>query len=323
MAPVPFEMDEETQALLERAQRRQADLFESQIPRLRQCSGPLAAQQALAADVREELDTLARLVESLSLVAEDTRTPELRRKVDELHKSLTRLRQDARSALLESARNVKLQARDNRDELLRSSVASHERVAGANEKITQDVLQRANNDVTDALRRTVAAMQNELERSVLSTQLLESSTASLKATSSAHDTLTNVMGTSKQLLTALERTDWLDRVLILSAMFFFCVVVLLVVKERVFDRSVRIAFWWTRLIPNFSGDVDQLDKGAAQATASITSVAEVVAGTVTEAASTLADGLTSSEPSITLIGATTSLSTSLLSQATEAIHNEL
>ncbi|TRM63548.1 hypothetical protein BD626DRAFT_402260 [Schizophyllum amplum] len=324
MAPISIGIDEETAALLERARRRQVDLTKSQIPRLRQCTGPLAAQQALAADVRDDLDTFARLVEFLHLAAEDTRAPELRREVDELDRSLNKLRQEARAALLESARAVKAQTRANRDELFRSSAVAQEKAAGANEKITQDVLMRANNDVTDALRRTVGAMQAELERSVLSTQMLESSTASLRATSSTHDTLTNIMGTSKQLLAALERTDWLDRVLILAAMLFFCVVVLLVVKERVLDRGVRIAFWWTRFIPNFSGDaelLDHLEKGVAQGTASLSSVADTLTNSLSEAATALADSVTSSIPSTALV--TSSLSATAISRATEAVHAEL
>ena len=134
------------------------------------------------------------------------------------------------------------------------------------------------------------------------------------------------MGTSKQLLAALERTDWLDRLLILSAMFFFCVVVLLIVKERVCDRSMRIAFWWTRFIPNFSGDVellDQLEKGAAQATASLSSVVEEVTDTLSEAASTLSESLTASTPTTSLVETLASPPTTILSQTTEAIHNEL
>ena len=63
MAPIPTAIDEETQELLERTRRRQTDLVESQIPRLRQCTGSLAAQQALATGVRDDLDTFARLLE--------------------------------------------------------------------------------------------------------------------------------------------------------------------------------------------------------------------------------------------------------------------
>ena len=36
----------------------------------------------------------------------------------------------------------------------------------------EDAVMRAQTDVTDALRRTMALMQGELERSVLSTQML-------------------------------------------------------------------------------------------------------------------------------------------------------
>src|SRR5258708_6006748 len=131
---------------------------------------------------------------------------------------------------------------------------------------------KANNDVTDALRRTVSLMQGELERSVLSTQLLgmhiflflkrqnieqlliDASSTSLKSTSSTHDRLTDLMSTSKQLVTVLEKTDWLDRMLLLSAFAFFLLVVLFIVKERVIDRSLRIAFWWTRFLPDFFAD---------------------------------------------------------------------
>jgi len=39
---------------------------------------------------------------------------------------------------------------------------------------SEDVLMKANNDVTEALQRTINLMQGELERSVLSTQMLGS-----------------------------------------------------------------------------------------------------------------------------------------------------
>lgn len=37
---------------------------------------------------------------------------------------------------------------------------------------SEDALMKANNDVTEGLRRTINLMQGELERSVLSTQML-------------------------------------------------------------------------------------------------------------------------------------------------------
>lgn len=43
-----------------------------------------------------------------------------------------------------------------------------------NVAFSEDALIKANNDVTEALRRTINLMQGELERSVLSTQMLGS-----------------------------------------------------------------------------------------------------------------------------------------------------
>jgi protein transport protein SEC20 len=117
---------------------------------------------------------------------------------------------------------------------------------------------KTNSDVTDALRRTVSLMQAELERSVLTTQMLDSSTASLRSTSLQHDALNSVMSTSKQLITALEKSDWLDRILIISGFVFFLLVVLFILKQRIIDRGFKIAFWWTKFLPDFSSDEELL-----------------------------------------------------------------
>jgi protein transport protein SEC20 len=78
----------------------------------------------------------------------------------------------------------------------------------------------------------------------------EASTTSLKATSTTHDILTGLLGASKQLVTALEKADWLDRLLIFAALAFFALVVLFILKQRIVDRGLRIAFWWTRFLPS-------------------------------------------------------------------------
>ena len=169
---------------------------------------------------------------------------------------------------------------------------------------------KANNNVTEALQRTIGLMQKELEQSVLSSQLLgscvlprspqltshptESSTANLQSASQTHDMLNLLIGTSKQLVTALEQTDWLDRVLIISALVFFGLVVLFVLKQRILDRGLRIAFWWTRFVPGVgvsrarvTGETVKevvMDRGAG------TSLMSVV-GTATAASSTMASVL--------------------------------
>lgn len=181
--------------------------------------------------------------------------------------------------------------------------------------ISEDALMKANSDVTDALRRTVALMQSELERSVLSTQLLDESTATLRSTSLQHDTLHNVMSISKQLVTALEKSDWMDRVLILSGFIFFILVVLFILKQRIVDRGLRIAFWWTRFIPSFGDDsrlLQEAEKGMANAVAEASSTAVAAAVTVSSTVASVASISlssllpTSSTPSTTeIIGSAT------------------
>ncbi|KAF8068870.1 Sec20-domain-containing protein [Lyophyllum atratum] len=267
MPPVPSTFSEDTSSQISAAKRRQTDLVEFQIPRLRSCKGPLSLQQKLAAELREDIDFFSRQVEALDISVGDQRgeksRTELRRIVNELQEGLAQLRRDSRAALLTSKRAIDSQSKSQREELLASSAVTEKQ--NVNEKVTDDVLMRANDNVTEALRRTIGLMQGELERSVLSTQMLDASTASLRATSSTHDTLTNVMGTSKQLITALEKSDWIDRILIISAFMFFILVVLFIVKQRILDRSLRIALWWTRFVPDFSGDsaLLSMEKGSA------------------------------------------------------------
>jgi protein transport protein SEC20 len=63
MPPLPVSFDEATLTTIESLQRRKRDLSEYQIPRLRKCAGPLAVQQRLAGELREDLDTFTRHVE--------------------------------------------------------------------------------------------------------------------------------------------------------------------------------------------------------------------------------------------------------------------
>ncbi|KAI0349700.1 Sec20-domain-containing protein [Trametes cingulata] len=293
MPPLPSALDEETTNLIASLERRQKDLADFQIPRLRQCTGPLTLQQQYAAELRDDLDAFARQIETLDVAVEDQRTErarrELRQVVEEFKATLARLKKDMRAAVLASKRAIDLQQASRREELLRSSAVREKQTL--NEKVTEDALMKANNDVTEALQRTIGLMQGELERSVLSTQLLESSTAALKSTSTTHDVLSSLMSTSKHLITALEKSDWLDRLLILAALAFFVLVVLFILKQRLVDRGLRIALWWTRFVPDLGGDEALLamEKGEAMlsATASsvVTAVSTALAGAGTAAAS--------------------------------------
>jgi hypothetical protein len=63
MPPLPTSFDDATSTSITSIQRRQNDLREFQIPRLRDCSESLAVQQQYAAELREDLETITHLVE--------------------------------------------------------------------------------------------------------------------------------------------------------------------------------------------------------------------------------------------------------------------
>ncbi|KAH9024799.1 hypothetical protein EDB84DRAFT_1273790, partial [Lactarius hengduanensis] len=262
--PLPPTFDDAIGASIASTQRRQIYLRDFQIPHLRGCMESLATQQEFATELREDLETVVRLVKSLDESVVVQRSERSRRDlcgiVEGFRTDFSQLRMDMRSALLASKRAIDSKTSSNREELLGSSVLRQTKTPGG--KYTwafahSDAVMRTQADVTDALRKTMTLMQNELERSVLSTQMLESSTASLKATSSTHDVLAGLLGTSRQLVTALEKADWLDRLIIFAALILFALVILFILKQRTVDRGLRVAFWWTRFLP--SGDSRLVD----------------------------------------------------------------
>lgn len=63
MPPLPLILDEETKSLIGNIQRRQTDLRDFQVPRLRDCKGPISVQQKLATELREDLTVFDDLIE--------------------------------------------------------------------------------------------------------------------------------------------------------------------------------------------------------------------------------------------------------------------
>lgn len=160
------------------------------------------------------------------------------------------------------------------------------------------------------------------------------------------------MTTSKHLITALEKSDWMDRMLIFAGLIFFVLVVLFILKQRLVDRGLRIALWWTRFIPDFSGDKALLamEKGEGSLTATASEVISTVSTLLATVAASLAsssispnssslphidaDNLTNlsdvlrttaSDPSILLDQEVTGASSSVLADATpgSGSHDEL
>jgi len=193
--------------------------------------------------------------------------------VQGFYDDLKGIKSELRNALLVSKRNIDSRNASNREELFRSNVASDEK-AVSGEKTAEDALMKVNNDVTEALQRTVNLMQGELERSVLSTQMLDASTATLRSTSNTYDTLDNILMTSKQLVTALEKADRIDKLLIMAGLVFFFLVVLFILKQRVIDRGIRMALFWTRFIPRRAKSIESvLERGDLKVAETATSIA--------------------------------------------------
>jgi len=202
-----------------------------------------------------------------------------------------------RAALLQSKHAIDAQSRDARAQLFAGRRSQSDATKGTN--TSDEAVLDASAQVTDGLRRSMAIMQNELERSVLSTQMLKSSTSTLQSATTQHDMLTDLLGTSKTLVRALERSDWLDRVLIISALCFFGLVCAFILKQRIVDRSIRIAFFWTRFLPGGnSATLDALEKGSRVVSKTVATVAAAATSTVSAAVLTKLSTIPSSPPTL-------------------------
>ncbi|KAG2008255.1 hypothetical protein CC2G_013707 [Coprinopsis cinerea AmutBmut pab1-1] len=258
---------------------------------------------------------------------------ELSKVVEEFRSSLQDLRAKTRSAVLTSKKTIDALQRSSRNELLFQPSTPDSEKQPTNEKYSSDTVEAAQSSLTAAMQRTLTSLQAELERSVLTNQLLQSSTASLQATSNQHDSLNTAILTTRTIVTALEKSDWLDRVLILSAFGFFLLVVLFIVKQRVVDRGVGMVLWWFKWIPGIgystssvkAGSGVDLEKGvkaAASAVSTATSLGSVIASSVVAAASSAMSTQSSSvdssslpsEPSDTTISSTLSIAVSTASE---------
>ncbi|KAH7341689.1 Sec20-domain-containing protein [Rhizoctonia solani] len=243
MPPVVSPLFIEAQTAHEGIYRRLRDLNEFQIPRLRECKGPLTLQQQFAAELRDDTEAIAKRIEDFSTLAEDqereNERAQVRKWVTELFDELTRLKSESRAALLASKRAIDNDARSRRDELLGSAALKEKRAADAEahkQRATDDKLMAASDDVTEALRRTTRLMQQELERSVLSTQMLQESSNTLRSTADTYTNLDNLMDISQVLIQALQRADWMDRIIIGLSFSVFLLTMAYIVKRRVLDR---------------------------------------------------------------------------------------
>ncbi|CEJ03903.1 hypothetical protein RMCBS344292_17877 [Rhizopus microsporus] len=89
-------------------------------------------------------------------------------------------------------------------------------------------------------------MQQELEKSTLSATMLAESSRTLSNTYSEYQNLGALVNISKRVITQLEASDWFDRILLSIGLFFFCFVVLYIIKKRTWDVGISWISWLTR-----------------------------------------------------------------------------
>ncbi|WVR07452.1 hypothetical protein IAU60_004493 [Kwoniella sp. DSM 27419] len=255
--------------LLSSIPRRLTDLETYQLPRLESCRGPLDLHRELTEELRADLEAVRYDLEVARELFESLPAGQQANDAERLHALETQydsIKSAFRTTSLQSKRAITSSRGqsdttyvDKRYELdegringtAGGAVAADRQGQGKGQRPEarsaaefgmggDDELQTKTNEVTMALRRTTALMQTELERSVLSVQMLESSTQTLLSTSNLYDRYSSLLDTASALVKALEKADTMDRVLICAALLFFLLVVGFIVKRRVLDRTVGL-----------------------------------------------------------------------------------
>ncbi|CAG8604488.1 6924_t:CDS:2, partial [Racocetra fulgida] len=189
------------------------DTLETKVTQLKNVIA-LTTQQELYTEIRDGVKELEKWIEDIKQTADEQEREKDKQTI------LHRLQASIRRAVLTSKQNIEREAKIEREMLLGPS------------------------DVTDALRRTTQLMQQEIERSAYSAKILDESSRALKSTYSEYRGFSSVLRGSKQLITKLEQIDWTDRLLILFGLLVFVLVVLYILKKRVWNTGFGWMSWF-------------------------------------------------------------------------------
>ncbi|GAA5881028.1 hypothetical protein JCM3774_003073 [Rhodotorula dairenensis] len=253
--PAPPSLPGDFQDAAAAIERRLADVEQYQVPQLAQCRGPLSFHNELATAIRHELAKARRDLDELKVEADDLDRAKERVAASHLIASIQQ-RIDSctkayRQAVVASKRQIDASAHLVAREELFASTSGRASPAPSGSgpgrgrspmpgQSADDALMQATSDVTEGLRRTLQLMQQEVDRSMTSNELLESQTQTMQLTSNQYSTLSSLMNTSKTLITTLERSNILDRLVLFGAFAFFAAVCAHIFKKRVIDRGVHV-----------------------------------------------------------------------------------
>lgn len=105
----------------------------------------------------------------------------------------------------------------------------------------------ASQDVTDALRRTVSLMSSELEKSAMSSQLLEESSQTISSLSFQYGSLTTLMTNSAKMIKTMEREDLIGKGMVAASFLFFLACVGYIVYVRLISKGIGLVGFFFRL----------------------------------------------------------------------------
>lgn len=194
---------------------------------------------SITSQIKIELNQLDNKLDELEILADECEEDSIRshalKIVQEHRNDASRLRSSLRTISLEVKRTMSNAAiQSSRAELLSGAKPKNR------SSDPEEALMSASSDVTQSLRNTLELMKQELDRSVMSTHMLEQQTATLKLTSDEYFTFGELMKTSRALITSLQRADLFDRIILSAALLFFVLVCIYILKKRIFDRGISL-----------------------------------------------------------------------------------
>ncbi|WAR52357.1 hypothetical protein PtB15_1B798 [Puccinia triticina] len=194
---------------------------------------------AIISQIKQELSRIDSQLDELELIADEaedeaSRTDALTIAEDHRNQA-TRLRVSFQTISLD----VKRALSNSTLESARAELLSGVTPKTGRSSNTHDALISASSDVSQSLRNTLEIMRQALDRSVVSTHLLEQQTATLQLTSDQYLSFGELMKTSRALISSLQRAD-LDRILLTGALTFFALVCLYISKMQILDRGVSL-----------------------------------------------------------------------------------
>ncbi|CCF50324.1 hypothetical protein NDA11_004488 [Ustilago hordei] len=233
-------------------QRYSQDVTNHQIPRLQtcKCASLLTDYEA---ELISSIDGLKRQVNDLKLAVDEAESEAERREIASLvlqvNQQLEEIRQSVRRALLAARRSIEnVRTAEARAGLQLAADSAKERTGGrGGGSSSEDKLMTASQDVTDALRRTVSLMSSELEKSAMSSQLLEESSQTISSLSFQYGSLTTLMTNSAKMIKTMEREDLIGKGVVAASFLFFLACVGYIVYVRLISKGIGLVGFFFRL----------------------------------------------------------------------------